>query len=337
MFAVWERYDGYGTRAIAEARQPALWITHTRELADQVIQRAVDVLGLERDEIGYIGSGKFAVGTRLTVALVQTLSKRDLSDIADKFGCICVDEAHHMAAKSFYDTIGQFPARYRFWLSATPERSDGLTPIVVACGGDIVHNIPRSQVPTITPSLVIVETKYDYQHDNYTTLISNLTNNWARNELIVKTIAKYAKGHYSLVLSDRLDHLRRLKAMLREKLPDMTIEILHGGLPKRQREEVMERARNREIDVVLATQLAKEGLDLPHLDRLFLTTPKRAAATVEQECGRVMRPCEGKTDAVVFDFRDARNGMLDWQFHKRLQVHQKLGIHWHTHDTRQVL
>jgi hypothetical protein len=326
-----------GLAAIAQARQPALWVTHTKELAQQTISRAVDVFGLERDEIGYIGSGKFTIGTRLTVALVQTLAKRDLSEILDKFGCVVVDEAHHMAARSFYDTVGQFPARYRFWLSATPERSDGLTPMIVACGGDIVHNIPRAQVPTITPSLVVVETKYDYQHDNYTTLMSNLTNNYPRNELIAKIIAKHAKGHYSLVLSDRLDHLRRLKAMLRDKLPDMTIEFLHGGLPKKQREEVMERARNKQTDILLATNLAREGLDLPHLDRLFLTTPKRSASTVQQECGRVMRPCEGKTDAVVFDFRDARNGMLDWQFNKRCQVCQKLGMQWHIRDVKQVL
>jgi len=42
------------------------------------------------------------------------------------------------------------------------------------------------------------------------------------------------------------------------------------------------------------------------MSRLYLTTPKRAAADVERLVGRIMRVSSGKTEAVVFDYVDDR-------------------------------
>ena len=50
--------------------------------------------------------------------------------------------------------------------------------------------------------------------------------------------------------------------------------------------------------------LAKEGLDIPRLDRLYLTTPKKDFAVVTQSIGRIARTFEGKTEAVCYDYVD---------------------------------
>lgn len=50
--------------------------------------------------------------------------------------------------------------------------------------------------------------------------------------------------------------------------------------------------------------LAKEGLDIPRLDRLYLTTPKKDYAVVTQSIGRIARIFQGKTDAVCYDYVD---------------------------------
>ena len=311
--------------AMARVRQPALWVTHTQELADQVKQQAVEMLGLEEKEIGVIAAGKVVVGERLTVALVQTLSRANMDELSNMFGAVLVDEAHRMAAKSFYSSVGQFPALYRLWASATPDRSDGLTNMIFTTGGPILHVIDQCQVPTLTPDLLVVETAYQGQGE-YTELISNLVQDDRRNSLIVRTIAAEARGNYSLVLSERIEHLEKLRAMLRIALPDMVIEILTGNMKKRERKELMDRVKTREVDILLATQLAREGLDILHLNRLFLTTPKRAAGATQQEIGRIMRPCEGKHDALVVDFWDSKSPMLKGQFYARREVYQKLGM-----------
>ncbi len=313
--------------AMARIGQPALWVTHTRELAEQVIKRATDVLDLEPDEIGRIYGGELTVGKRFTVALVQTLSRINLDEIKDRFGAVLVDEAHHMAAAQFFHPVGQFPARYRLWASATPTRADGLTDMVFAAGGPILYQIGQHEIEqTVTPGLEVIETDFDFIGDSYTSTISAMTEDAARNRLIVNTVKKHAPGHYSLILSERTEHLITLQTVLRHALPDLRIEILHGKLPKKQREAIMQAAINREIDILLATQLAREGLDLPHLDRLFLTLPKRAAAAVQQEVGRVMRPAPGKTSALVIDLWDSQCPLVRGQWWARRSVYQRLGM-----------
>ena len=60
---------------IAERKQPALIVVHTRELLQQWIDRIETFLGIPKEEVGIIGNGKKKVGDRITVALVQTLYK----------------------------------------------------------------------------------------------------------------------------------------------------------------------------------------------------------------------------------------------------------------------
>ena len=50
--------------------------------------------------------------------------------------------------------------------------------------------------------------------------------------------------------------------------------------------------------------LAKEGLDIPRLDRLYLTTPKKDYAVVTQSIGRIARTAAGKEQPVCYDYVD---------------------------------
>lgn len=306
-------------------KQPTLFIVHQKELMEQIINTAVALTDIKRDEIGIIGAGKKSIGERMTVATIQSLNRVDIKEYVDQFGAVFIDEAHHLAAKSFYEVISQFKGCYRFAVSATPQRADGLTDMVFACTGGILYEIKQSSVPTIIPSLKTVKTSFNSHLKEHRDIVKKLITNKERNELIVNQIQQEAAGNYSLVLSDRLEHLNILKPMLETALPGLRIEILTGKLPKAKRKELMEESRNKKIDVLLATQLAREGLDIPHLNRLFLTYPKKSPASVQQEVGRIMRPSEGKENAVVFDFID-NNGILHSQFRQRRAVYKQIGM-----------
>ena len=311
---------------MARIKQPSLWICHTYELLNQTLERAVEAFNMEPEEIGVIADGKIILGNKLTLALIQTLHKTDLEGLAGKFGAVFIDEAHHLAAETFFETVNAFSALYRLWASATPTRQDGLTRIVFAAGGPILYEVKQKDLPVITPSLVVIETDYSFHNENYTKLISDLIQNERRNRLIIDTIAAEAQGNYSLVLSDRIAHLHILEGMIKEKRSDLTVEVLTAKKNAKERKRIMEAAKAQQVDVLLATQLAREGLDLPHLNRLFLCTPKRAAGATQQEIGRVMRPCEGKQGAVVFDFWDKHSPFLKAQFWRRRDVYNQLGM-----------
>ncbi len=114
--------------------------------------------------------------------------------------------------------------------------------------------------------------------------------------------------------------------MIKEKLPGIVAEVLTAKKKTKERERIMDAAKAQQVDILLATQLAREGLDLPHLNRLFLCTPKRAAGAVQQEVGRIMRPAPDKQDAVVYDFWDRGSPFLKAQFWRRRDVYRQLGM-----------
>jgi len=72
-----------------------------------------------------------------------------------------------------------------------------------------------------------------------------------------------------------------------------------------QREQAIEDMRRGRKDILFASfGLAKEGLDIPRLDRLFLVSPQKDYAVVTQSIGRIARVADGKRDAVCYDYVD---------------------------------
>jgi superfamily II DNA or RNA helicase len=117
-----------------------------------------------------------------------------------------------------------------------------------------------------------------------------------------------------LVLSERLNHLDRLEARLKKVWAKETGGSVSTGwyVGGKTKEQLVESAKAR---VIFATvQYACEGLDVPALDTLFLTTPM---SDVEQAVGRILRPFEGKKDPIVVDFRDDSIPMFERQGSKR--------------------
>jgi superfamily II DNA or RNA helicase len=311
---------------MAQIEQPTLWVVNKISLANEAIEKACQFFNFKRKEIGFIGDGKFEIGKRLTIGIVNTLFRRSLDELRDKFGLILVDEAHHFPAEMFYRTLNQFPAKYRYWCTATPKRQDGLTKMLYYGGGPILHTVERHELPTITPDVKVIKTSFDQVIDNHTKTLKALVQDENRNQLIVDTISReVTTGNYHLVLSQRIDHLELLQELLASFHPHLSIELFHSKL--KNCDEIMKRAKNKEIDILLATsQIAQEGLDIPHLNRLYLVTPKKAVGTVEQELGRIMRPSEYKKDAVVYDFWDHQCPMVRKQFWNRRSVYQKLNM-----------
>lgn len=75
---------------ISELKLKTLWITHTHDLLNQSYDRAKS--NLENVGLGKIAAGKIEIGTHITFATVQTLSKIDLSQYKNEWDCIIVDE-----------------------------------------------------------------------------------------------------------------------------------------------------------------------------------------------------------------------------------------------------
>ena len=94
--------------------------------------------------------------------MVQTLLRRDLAPVRDRFGLVILDEAHHCPAETFKSVVQHFAARYRIGLTATPTRKDRLHPVLFDVVGPIVHRVmPRTLVASARPPTSSSSTRGD--------------------------------------------------------------------------------------------------------------------------------------------------------------------------------
>ena len=303
---------------IAERKQPALIVVHTKELLNQWIDRIETFLNIPRDEIGIIGAGKKTIGSRITVATVQSLYKCS-GKVSRHIGHLIIDECHRTPSRTFTEAVTAFDCKFMLGLSATPWRRDGLEKLIGWHIGDIVHEVDKAELvkngDILQADVVIRETNFNTEIDpsaEYSKMFSELVQDQERNWLIASDVAKEAKNGAGicLVLSDRKMHCEMLHQILANDY-HLSTATLTGDTPAKQRQDIVNRLNQGKIKVLIATgQLLGEGFDCKSLSRLFLTTPIKFNGRVIQYLGRVLRPAPGKIKAKVYDYVDSRVGVL---------------------------
>lgn len=326
-----------GIALIAKLGCKALWLTHTKDLLKQSEDRAAQYF--DRSLFGEITEGKVNIGKGITFATVQTLATQNLNLYRDSFDCIIVDECHRVAgtptaATQFGKVIGSLNARYKYGLSATVHRADGLIIEMFSYLGNIAYTVPDEAVADKVMT-VWVNRRDTGVHISpecldtdgtllYTNLISYLASNTRRNFLIANDLANNS-NHYNLILSDRISHLQYLMSLLPAEMCVMVDGSMTSKKAKAERERAIEDMRSGKKRYLFATyKLAKEGLDIPRLDRLFLATPQKDYAIIVQSVGRIQRTFEGKSDPICYDYVDSIE-YLAQAYKKRCSHYRKCG------------
>ena len=126
--------------------QKVLWLTHTKQLLKQSRERMFEMIpDLEAEDMGIIGSGKWSIGNKVTVGLVQTLVRNPdkVDDITNEFGTIIVDECHHVPSTTFTKVITSLNPYYLYGLTATVNRRDKLEKMLFQNIGPVRHEVDR--------------------------------------------------------------------------------------------------------------------------------------------------------------------------------------------------
>lgn len=266
--------------------------------------------------LGKIANGKIEIGTHITFATVQTLRNIDLQAYADTWDCIIVDECHRVCgtpakAGMFYKVINKLVARYKYGLTATPYRNvKGTEKAMFSLLGKTVIELDKEIIgDRIIPATIVkVGTNFNEIPEEcenedgtikYPLLTTALSENYERNEIILKLL-NICKNHYTLVLTDRVGQMKYLQKELGYG------NVIDGKTKKDIRENAIQEIREGRERVIFATYgLAKEGLDIPRLDRLILASPHRDKATIIQSVGRIERKFENKTKPICYDLVDS--------------------------------
>lgn len=314
---------------IAKRRQPALVVVHTKTLLYQWRDEAKKFLGLNDDEIGLIGDGKKKVGEKLTIAIINSLHPI-ASEVKNKIGFLIVDECHRVPADTFKETVSAFDCKYMLGLSATPRRTDGLTDLIHFYLGRLVYDADsreyQDQGIIMQPRVITRNTGLEFTYNgNYTRMITTLTNDHRRNQMIAGDVVGFYLAHSgtALVVSERINHCEELENLISERMPDVT--LLTGDTAKGKRKQIISDANDGKIEVLVATlNLISEGFDCKNLSALFIATPFRSATKLQQLVGRILRTAEGKEPPLIFDYVD-RGGVLQASYRARFQAYRDMG------------
>ena len=329
-----------GIALAARIGRKTLWLTHTADLLNQSYDRARQYY--PEETLGKITGGRVQIGSHMTFATVQTLSKLDLEKYKYEWDVIIVDECHRVSGtpsgmKMFYRVMSRLAARYKYGLSATVHRSDGLIKSTFAILGDIQYKVPDEAVAEKTMQVEILRRDTGIMTSRscldtdgtmvYSKLMEYLTGNVVRCKIIVEDLIKN-RNHFNLILSDRLGHLHLLQDMLPEELRKSSAMIdgrMTSKKAKADRIQALEDMKaGKKHSLFASFSLAKEGLDIPRLDRLYLTTPKKDYAVVTQSIGRIARTSEGKEQPVCYDYVDEIQ-FCENQYKRRKTSYRKAG------------
>ena len=332
-----------GIALIAKFGKRALWVCHTKDLLTQSKQRAEQYM--DKSLMGTITEGKVNIGKGITFATVQTMCNLDLPQYKDYWDVVIVDECHRVShspttVTQYGKVLNALAARHKYGLTATVHRADGLIKSTFALIGNVIYEVPREAVADKIMNVGICPiptgvraTRKCLNTDgtlNYARMINYLCESPERNELMAECITAN-RDMPSLILSDRLEHLETLMSMLPADMREDAVMVSGKMTTKKgkaEREQAIADMRSGAKTYLFATySLAKEGLDVPCLERLYMATPHKDFAVITQSVGRIARTAKGKADPVVYDFVDAIPHLAN-AYKKRCTTYRKNGCYF---------
>lgn len=325
---------------ISKLKSPSLFLVHTKDLLYQAKESfEIMLVGEGVKTIGQIGDGVVDIQP-VTVATMQTMSKilgvkyekysyddaddkeaetdtkkyaEQLREYLDEVDVVIWDEVHRIACDMAYGVSEAIPhARYRVGLSASPWRDDGADIMIEAAMGRVSYKISASDlidmgylVPPIIKR-VRVPSSIPWYEDTRTydqIYRQEIVENDMRNRLILKYAADFMElGIPTLILVQQIKHGNILKRLISKEYHP--IDFLSGRDFSHVRNGTIQQMRDGERVSLIASTIADEGLDIKRLAGLIMAGGGKSSTRALQRIGRVLRPFEGKTHALIIDFAD---------------------------------
>lgn len=231
---------------------------------------------------------------------------------------VLVDEAHLSISETRQEILGHYPDAVVIGLTATPVRGDGRglgeiydDLVIAASVRELTEQgslVPVRYFAPSAPDLAgikiqggdYVERELGKRMDD-AKLVGDIVHNWHR----------LAEGKSTVVFCVTRAHSRHvrdefLKAGIRA-------EHVDGETPLDERKAILERVSSGETTVLTNVYVATYGLDIPRLECAVLARPTKNLGLYIQTAGRVLRPFEGKSEALIIDHAGAvlEHGFVD--------------------------
>jgi superfamily II DNA or RNA helicase len=280
---------------------PFLVVVPTTALQEQWRLRIASFTTLPLSRVGR-GTSEDILKLPANVVVLNTAAAGEYEPKAFQVPKVVIfDEAHRLGAPLMRRAAERWVGE-RWWLSATPDRDDGMEALFLHHVGPCVHvDTKMDLVPQfawVDTGLTLFENEFIHRWSgrlNTSKLLSEISFEPDRALLMLEWIRRAAEADRNImVMADRRD----LLVFFHRHLPGSTLFVGTRDSKKRSAEAATTR-------ILLAdSRLAKEGLDKVELDTLFLTTPIGGEGRFQQTIGRILRVAPNKPRPLCVAFRD---------------------------------
>jgi superfamily II DNA or RNA helicase len=305
-------------KSFVRTAKTVMVLSHRREIISQTSAKL---------HAAGISHGIILAGTQprplelVQVASIQTLWTRAINNESmhlPPVDLLWIDEAHHCPARTYRKIIEAYPKSVLLGTTATPCRGDGrglgsIFETLIECPQvpDLIDQgfLVRTKVyAPIDPDLRGVKTQAgDYvetqlaERMDRPQLVGDIVTHWHKFSERRKTVAFATSVNHSIHIKDEF-----IRSGVR-------CEHVDGSTPKPERDASLARLASGEIELITNCMVLTEGWDMPEVGCCILARPTKKMGLYRQMIGRVLRPADGKPDAIVLDHSGAvfRHGFAE--------------------------
>ena len=265
-------------KEFARRNEKVLVLAHREEL---ILQAANKVGAIADCPIGIVKAGyKLNLDAPLQVASVQTLVNR--LPLLEDVGLVVIDEAHHATANTYRKILEAYPDAYQLGVTATPIRLDGTG--FEDLFDELVTGVSVNQL--IDDGYLSKFKLFAAPNPMTTNGIKNISGDFCTSELakandvvnlsgnLLRSYQTYALGKQCVVFAINVSHSRAIA----DRYNQAGIPAIHldGKTPALQRQEALNRFKEREIKILTNCALFDEGLDIPALEAVQIAKPTQS-------------------------------------------------------------
>jgi len=280
-----------------------LFLVHRKELIDQIKETF-----LKNDvNINLVHFG-----------MVQTVVRK--LDKINKPDLIITDENHHGMAASYKKIYDYFSNVLRIGFTATPIRLSGaglgdINDILIeeVSAKWLIENNYLSPYKYYAPKLIDTEKlKLNSMKEFSSTSVNDAMDDKTIYGDAIKHYRQLADGEQAIAYCHNVEASKQLA----DEFEQQGINAVHldGKTRKTERDEMIQRFRNKEIQIIANCDIIGEGFDVPDCSTVIMLRPTESLSLFIQQSMRGMRYRPGKTSTIIDHVDNVRrHGLPDME------------------------
>lgn len=298
-------------------------LIHRQELYNDLLALCKDC-GIEAK--GFNSKNK-TIGN-VTIAMVKTLYNNRLNpQIVNGMRdvkLLIVDECHNASSDTYQKLFNYLNPYATLFCSGTPFGSgDDIDKLkIIGSSGAVLKEVTNDDLIDIgfSQKPIVSIVSYDAilaEVGGYVSEMNLIKYSWGRLRAIINICEKHADEPI-LITVNHVDHGHHIYEQLLTNLAT-TVEFIHGK--SNNRKEILDRFDNKEVSILIATSVIKEGVNLANIRVIIYAGAGKSTTNLLQIIGRGLRNDGVNKDFQFYDFADFGKYLSEW-YQRRLDIYK---------------